>query len=179
MRIHQFVPLTSILLASCQFALKTYAFTQSNRDDSLIQQMRAKYTQVNGPTPPSGIDLPSYSAPKTSYSNPRTSYSNPRTSYSNPQRSSSSPQQHIDLSSYSTPQDLCDAVDARALKSHLTKIGLRSDGTPLEMAKVLFMTKVLKMDDIPEQYWAGGRRALQSGQNMQQRRVNYPEASWQ
>ena len=61
----------------------------------------------------------------------------------------------IDLSSYSTPQELCDAVDVDSLRAELARVGLMSENdSPLELAKLLFLTKFLPLDDIPKQYCA-------------------------
>jgi len=61
----------------------------------------------------------------------------------------------IDLSSYSTPQELCVAVDVDSLRAELARVGLMSENdSPLELAKLLFLTKFLPLDDIPKQYCA-------------------------
>jgi len=63
----------------------------------------------------------------------------------------------IDLVPYSTPQELCDAVDADALKAELSRIGLKCGGAPLDRAKRLFLTKDTDLADLPKKVWAKGR----------------------
>lgn len=74
----------------------------------------------------------------------------------------------IDLRPYGTPQELCEALQggpvpvAEQLRSELCRIGLRDDdiivtgddNESLDLAKRLFMTKFLPMEDIPEKYLA-------------------------
>jgi len=63
----------------------------------------------------------------------------------------------IDLSSYSSPQELCDAVDADTLKAELSRIGLKCGGAPLDRAKRLFLLKDTALSDLPKKVWAKGR----------------------
>ena len=62
----------------------------------------------------------------------------------------------LDLEVYATPQELSDAVDDQTLQAALDTIGLRSEAgaSPLDKAKLLFLTKYLPLEDIPERYWA-------------------------
>ena len=68
----------------------------------------------------------------------------------------------LDLDPYSTPQELSDAVSDQTLQNALDTIGLKCNegASPLDKAKLLFLTKYLPLEDIPEKYWAepkGGR----------------------
>ena len=76
----------------------------------------------------------------------------------------------IDLRPYGTPQELCEALQegpvpvAEQLRGELCRIGLRDDdiiatgddNESLDLAKRLFLTKFLPMEDIPEKYLAVG-----------------------
>ena len=76
----------------------------------------------------------------------------------------------IDLRPYGTPQELCEALQggpvpvAEQLRGELCRNGLRDDdiivtgddNESLDLAKRLFMTKFLPMEDIPEKYLAVG-----------------------
>ena len=71
----------------------------------------------------------------------------------------------LDLDAYSTPQELTDAVSDQTLQNALDTIGLKSnDGaSPLDKAKLLFLTKYLPLEDIPEKYWAEPKGGKEDG----------------
>jgi len=74
-----------------------------------------------------------------------------------PSSSSSNTGTSIDLSSYSSPQKLCGAVDADTLKAELSRIGLKCGGAPLDRAQRLFLLKDTTLSDLPKKCWAKGR----------------------
>ena len=71
----------------------------------------------------------------------------------------------LDLDAYSTPQELSDTVSDQTLQNALDTIGLKSnDGaSPLDKAKLLFLTKYLPLEDIPEKYWAEPKGGKEDG----------------
>lgn len=71
----------------------------------------------------------------------------------------------LDLEAFSTPQELSDAVSDQTLQNALDTIGLKSDegASPLDKAKLLFLTKYLPLEDIPEKYWADPKGGKEDG----------------
>ena len=59
----------------------------------------------------------------------------------------------LDLSMYSSPQELEQKVDKDILKIELSRLGLKCGGTPLDRAKRLFLTKDTPLDQIPKKHF--------------------------
>jgi splicing factor 3A subunit 3 len=60
----------------------------------------------------------------------------------------------LDLSKFSTPDELAEAVDGDKLKLELSRLGLKCGGTTLDRAKRLFMLRDKKIEELPPSLFA-------------------------
>ena len=67
----------------------------------------------------------------------------------------------IDLSKYTSAQELEKDIDGDALKTELSRLGLKCGGTVADRAKRLFMTKDTPLDELPKKLFAKG--SIQNG----------------
>lgn len=68
--------------------------------------------------------------------------------------SSTNDDSEIDLSPYSSAEELAKAVGGDQLKAELSRLGLKCGGTPNDRAKRLFMTKDTPLDKLPKKLFA-------------------------
>jgi splicing factor 3A subunit 3 len=83
----------------------------------------------------------------------------------------------VDLSAYSSAQELVDAVSADLLKVELSRLSLKSGGTPQQRAERLFLLKTKSLADLPRKVFAKGYGPASSETNehvtwKQERRVD-------
>ncbi|GAX24445.1 splicing factor 3A subunit 3 [Fistulifera solaris] len=68
----------------------------------------------------------------------------------------------LDLSQFSTPEELAEAVDGDKLKLELSRLGLKCGGTTLDRAKRLFMLREKKLEELPPSLFAKKSNASSS-----------------
>lgn len=64
----------------------------------------------------------------------------------------------IDLSKYASAEELEKGEDGDALKTELSRLGLKCGGTTADRAKRLFMTKDTPLDELPRKLFAKGKK---------------------
>ena len=78
----------------------------------------------------------------------------------------------LDLSPYSSADDLEKAIDGDTLKAELAKLGLKCGGTVSDRAKRLFMTKGTPLDQLPKKLFAKKKTESGSSTSKNERRVD-------
>lgn len=77
-------------------------------------------------------------------------------SWADSSKESSSEGSAIDLSKYASAEELEKDVDGDALKTELSRLGLKCGGTVADRAKRLFMTKDTPLEELPKKLFAKG-----------------------
>jgi splicing factor 3A subunit 3 len=78
----------------------------------------------------------------------------------------------IDLSKYESAQELENTMDGDALKTELSRLGLKCGGTVSDRAKRLFLTKDTPLDELPMKLFAKGSANNGSSLTVGERRVD-------
>ncbi|GAX21520.1 splicing factor 3A subunit 3 [Fistulifera solaris] len=68
----------------------------------------------------------------------------------------------LDLSQFSTPEELAEAVDGDKLKLELSRLGLKCGGAALDRAKRLFLLRDKKLEELPPSLFAKKSNASSS-----------------
>lgn len=74
------------------------------------------------------------------------------------------PDEGVDLTRYETAEALLEGVGGDGLKTHLSRLGLKCGGTPLDRAKRLFLTKTTPLDKLPKKMFAK-KKTTNNGSN--------------